>query len=288
MSKKVAIVVPVYKTTMSPDEQISFHHLRTHLRGHDTFLMTPDDIGVTFDGLPVKAFPRKWFLGTHTYSELLVSPQFYEAFSDYEFILIYQLDCLAFSDSLLVWCQKGIDYVGAPWIRHEGEHLEFGAVGNGGLSLRNVQSALRILKKYHQPHRKLLRRLQFALNLIRRMGKRLIKGVRSVMKTGTASLSQRGIKEARKAIRESRPEWFNEDIFWSFEAPVLDPSFHIPPPEEAVAFSFEQEPRFCFERNGNKLPFGCHNWAGFDRGFWEQHIEKPREPYLAQQWKVEN
>ncbi len=281
-NKTVAIVVPVYKKEMNADEQIAFHHLRTHLRGHDTFLMTPDDLGITFDGLPVKTFPRKWFLGTHTYSELLVSSEFYQAFADYEYILLYQLDCAVFSDDLLAWCSKGFDYIGAPWTRREGGQIAFREVGNGGLSLRNVHSALRVLQIYHQPLRKLTRRLQFVLNLIRQVWKRLTGGIRSVIKTGPASLAQRGFNEARKAVRVAKPEYHNEDIFWSFEAPQLDPSFTIPSAEVAVAFSFEQEPRFCFEKNGRKLPFGCHNWAGFDRGFWEEYLERPSQAYTAE------
>ena len=39
--------------------------------------------------------------------------KFYRAFADYEYILIYQLDCLVFASSLEEWCGKGWDYVGS-------------------------------------------------------------------------------------------------------------------------------------------------------------------------------
>ena len=62
---------------------------------------------------------EKYFISKESYSRLLVSKSFYEAFSEYEYILIYQPDCLVFSDQLLEWCKKGNDYIGAPWYKTE-------------------------------------------------------------------------------------------------------------------------------------------------------------------------
>lgn len=75
-----------------------------------------------------------------------------------------------------------------------------------------------------------------------------------------------------------RNPWPYEDKFWSLEAPRLDPSFQIPPPEVAVAFSFETEPRFCFEANGHRLPFGCHRWMTHDPDFWRPFLRPPADP----------
>jgi hypothetical protein len=63
-----------------------------------------------------------------------------------------------------------------------------------------------------------------------------------------------------------------EDKFWSEEAPRLLQTFRVPPPEVAVAFAFETEPRFCYEQNDRRLPFGCHRWSTHDRAFWEPHL----------------
>jgi hypothetical protein len=46
----------------------------------------------------------------------------------------------------------------------------------------------------------------------------------------------------------------------------------VAPVEEALGFSFEREPRYCFERNGGRLPFGCHAWNRWDRPFWEPYL----------------
>ena len=89
-----------------------------------------------------------FFADISGYTKLLLAKQFYQAFADYEYILIYQPDCLVFSDDLEYWCAKGWDYVGAPWFRdHENDPTGgLWAVGNGGLSLRNVSSALAVLR----------------------------------------------------------------------------------------------------------------------------------------------
>jgi hypothetical protein len=74
---------------------------------------------------------------------------------------------------------------------------------------------------------------------------------------------------ARQFVRD-RYVW--EDKFWSNDAPRIVSDFRIPPPEIAIAFAFESEPRFCFEQNGGRLPFGCHKWEAHDPTFWAPYI----------------
>lgn len=73
----------------------------------------------------------------------------YKAFAKYEYMLIAQLDAVCFRDDLDEWCGKDYDYVGAPWC-HLCKHVcrtdqyrsEEKLVGNGGLSLRKIQTFL--------------------------------------------------------------------------------------------------------------------------------------------------
>jgi len=176
------------------------------------------------------------------------------------------LDCLIFRDELEAWASKGYDFIGAPLFKGytTPTSKELWRVGNGGLSLRNVHSHLRVLKSktirgYIYPHNGW------------------------VPADGTDFLSERGLYQRMIPwYRRYHPfsKWVtieeelknydqNEDYFWSQEAPKFDPSFKIPSAEEALAFAFENEPRWCFERNNRKLPFGCHAWARYDREFWE-------------------
>ena len=81
-----------------------------------------------------------------------MSSCFYSSFLDYDFMLIYQLDALVFSDELMAWCQKDYSYIGAPWIEvppsgkktgYKASQLLYQKVGNGGLSLRKVKQHYR-------------------------------------------------------------------------------------------------------------------------------------------------
>ena len=109
-----------------------------------------------------------------------------------------------------------------------------GSVGNGGFSLRKVDAAIA------------------ALTSPRRL------------------LSDAGAEHAYRGADHCH---LPEDMFWSYEAPRLVDGFRIPRPREALNFSFETEPRFCFEHTGGCLPFGCHGWANpLHRTIWEPYL----------------
>ena len=48
----------------------------------------------------------------------------------------------------------------------------------------------------------------------------------------------------------------------------------IAPVEVGLKFAFEAHPRYCFEKNMNKLPFGAHAWDKWDSDFWKNWIGK--------------
>ena len=64
----------------------------------------------------------------------------------------------------------------------------------------------------------------------------------------------------------------NEDLFIADRAKHYYPDFKIAPLEVALRFGFESVPRYCYEQNGHKLPFGCHAWERYDPEFWEQFL----------------
>jgi Protein of unknown function (DUF5672) len=245
---RAAVAVPAYRLDLDEDERISFRHLRRYLGPYDTFLVAPDTLGGTFEGLPAKHFDPGFFRDVRSYSALLLEPQFYRAFSSYDFLLVYQLDSLVLADELEAWCTRGYDYVGAPWTRRspDGRVVLTGA-GNGGFSLRRVASCLEVLDVARRPLARLRTGARHWTALVR-----------------------------RAVVRRSFGQAFLfEDKFWSYEAPRLCPWFGVAPAETALEFAFETEPRACFERNDRRLPFGCHNWALYDRAFWEPHLLDP-------------
>lgn len=261
--KNVAIVVPMYKTSLNEDETISMLHLHRFLGDYDRYFMSPKGLKFKFEGFfsgfGVKYFKKKFFKGVINYSELMLREEFYQAFSEYEYILIYQTDVVVFSDQLKEWCQKGYDYVGAPWFKDTlGHGYEFpDACGNGGFSLRNVEKSIKAIRMLKKPWLHTLYRLLLCVpNKIFRYKPFIF----HVIKEWTESAPHR--------------TQLLEDRYWSFEVPKYLPDFKIPSPDEGLKFSMEVGPEYCFKRNNNQLPFGSHAWAKYDRKFWEPYLLK--------------
>lgn len=238
----VAVVVPTHRFPLSGDDRIAIRHLRTHLGEFDRYMIGPHIPPDEFSDFARPPSSGCDFVDRTTYNRLLMSERFYRAFEGYEYILIYQLDCLVFSNALEEWCRKGFDYIGAPWFERwhnfraeQSEYLEdivegFGSVGNGGFSLRRVDTALAVLASMQRSLYD-----TFAQGLIATPG-------------------------------------LHEDIFWSFHAPKFMDEYRIPTPRGALQFAFETEPRYCYRENGNRLPFGCHGWLTYERDFWEPFL----------------
>ena len=96
-------------------------------------------------GDAVVEFPAENFRSVKTYSRLMLSPNFYATFADFEYILIYQLDAFVFYDALEEFCSLGWDYIGAPWPYLAKVDEKFLRVGNGGFSLRKVKACHELL-----------------------------------------------------------------------------------------------------------------------------------------------
>jgi len=267
--KPVAIVVPLYQETLTPEEEISVKHLVHFLGRYPKYLVAPKSLKAGLEGFGIKRFDDKYFKTRDTYSDLLLSKGFYQTFSDYEYILIYQLDALVFSDQLLEWCDTGLDYVGAPWLKSPfTEFITHPAVGNGGFSLRKIQSFLKVFEsknycvdpdKYWERFCAGRSKSSQYLNLPRKYLKRLrhFNGVHW--------------ETSRWSTGKSSPHP-NEDCFWSFEAIKYHPDFRIATVEEGLRFAFETVPRQCFQENKQRLPFGCHAWAKYDIEFWKPFL----------------
>ena len=147
--EKVCIAIPIYKTNFSELEDISFQQYKKILGHHDSYFVMPEHLRHSDwqdYGLPAIFFPDEFFHNIPMYSRLMMSEEFYKAFNQYEYLLIYQLDAFAFNDRLLEFCQMGFDYIGAPHPRYGIHWNKLGQVGNGGFSLRNVEKCLWVSK----------------------------------------------------------------------------------------------------------------------------------------------
>jgi len=241
------VLLIVYRSSLSATEEIAVRQCRRVLGAHPLIVVAPEGLRLPplLRTLPAERFPTECFRDVRAYNELMLSPAFYHRFSGFGHLLIHQLDAFVFRDELLSWCNKGHDYIGAPWINMsfprspEWEGLLHGLVpassfarwsgrldvGNGGFSLRRVDTMLHILD-----HQKRLREVW-----------------------GTR----------------------NEDGFWGIAARLAlsESEYRTPDKEEAMAFATETQPADCYRRTG-RLPFGCHAWNKIDPGFWLPHIQR--------------
>lgn len=265
-SKLVAVIVPLSnRVELTQDEEISLRHLMHFLGRYDKYLVIPPDLNVNFPGFRNKSFPDRFFGSAAAHCQLLLSSLFYEAFNDYKFILIYHLDALVFSDQLSFWCEKGYDYVGPPWVKldhapYAGMPIFEGKVGNGGFSLRKIDSFLKVINSevlYEEPSD------YWKQNYA---SKPLL--------TRWLNLPKRFLKHYRRwnnVKLEIARFPHNEDCFWVNRATHYYPDFKIPSVDTALHFGFEYAPDVCFEKIGT-MPFGCHAWPIYDRAFWEPHL----------------
>lgn len=176
MNKQYCIVIPIYKETLDCVEEISLNRLRKVLLDDkvldkvctDVYLVCPKGLDTSnyekiyntwdeFTFLKKKEFDPSYFKSTDTYSQLCISYDFYNSFNEYDYMLIYQLDCYLFRDEISAWCNKGYDYIGGPilstdcgWdtvkksMQKNGKEVWHPYVGNGGFSLRKISTFLDI------------------------------------------------------------------------------------------------------------------------------------------------
>ena len=161
--------------------------------------------------LQVQRYAPKHFVSVQSYNDLVVSPGFYAPFaSQYDYLLISQLDSFLLSNQITEFCNSGYDYYGAPWkVGFPQYRFLFNRwpiqtnkkrfyVGNGGLSLRKIASTLNLL--------------------------------------------------ARKEGHISRT-FFMEDAFFGYWGSI-DPTFKACPPLMAAKFALEIEPEFWMAQTG--------------------------------------
>jgi hypothetical protein len=270
-SKKVAIVVPLSnRTELLPDELVSLKQLRQHLGRYDKFAVAPPGVDLRLDDFKSIRFPAKYFGSVAAHNRMLISPDFYRAFLDYEYIFFYHLDSLAFSDELEQWCSAGWDFIGPPFIPcDETPWIKEPRVGNGGFALLRVESALKVIYNRYREEPG-----SFWLDMFTRNGAYFLPWIR-LMEWVHAKLP--GLPVIRGLVYEWRASenpigLKNNDMFWSFLAGRFFPDFRLAPVEEGLRFAFEAAPRKCLEMNGGRMPFGCHAWGRYDRAFWEQYL----------------
>jgi len=142
------IVVPIYKETLTFHEEVSLKRLIKVNKENPVVFVAPKGLlkfnysqYLARQNYSLKYFDSRYFKSISTYNRLLLSTSFYKCFLNFEFILIYQLDAFIFHDNLNEWCEKGYDYIGAPW-------FDFKKAYNFYVKMRNSSNpAFKFLKR---------------------------------------------------------------------------------------------------------------------------------------------
>ena len=150
-----AVVIPVYKENLNEFEKISLTQVKKILgKKYPIIFVAPEGKKFPYFSKREKVvyFKEEFFKSIHTYNILMKTKEFYQAFLEYEYILIYQLDAFVFSDKLEYFCNLGYDNIGAPWpyywcsnTKKLRGYSKMPRVGNGGFCLRKVQSAYKFI-----------------------------------------------------------------------------------------------------------------------------------------------
>lgn len=267
-ASRACVLVPVYRAALSADERLSLRQTHRVLAAHPRIAVGPQSL---FDARPdwlaeftaVERFDERYFAGIAGYNALMLEPAFYARFARYDYVLICQTDALPFKDTLLAWCDRGYDYVGAPWLEDSDRYLwksfaiwrqhrravrhqragrvdaegrprgsQFSSqVGNGGFSLRRVASLQRAL-----------------------------------------SLNADRVAKALRDFEAHRHRSDHEDVFLSVTLAREGAGLRIPRYDTAIRFAIENAVPWALAQLRGELPFGCHAW-GKHREQWRAVFE---------------
>jgi len=265
--KKIVVIIPVYQNNISEDESLSMRLAAKFLSSYSVIFIAPEgfDSQRKYNQLLLgswKYFPEEYFKSPSTYSKLMLSSFFYKSFSEYGYMLIYQLDGLVLNRSLEYWCSLGYSYIGAPLrfsalglLCHQ-ERKFFEVVGNGGISLRKISDFYKLLHDRETLDKNTFSWLYFIASIL----------------SG---------KTAKKWMNVSPKKYpFNEDGYWSFEAEKYDKNFSVAPLDIAAQFSLERFPSY-FSRKylEGELPFAAHAWKKYELEWWEEKFSKHKNRF---------
>jgi hypothetical protein len=268
VNNQVVILIIAHKQHLTGSEQKSLKQCHDILGKYPIHLICPQglDTGIYQSVCPevsIDHIDPKWQSNYGMFNRLKISSFLYDRYSKYKFILFYELDAWVFKDELTEWCDKNYDYIGAPWF--EGwdvpKSTDIVGVGNGGFSLRNVESALRINKRIARI--KQLRAFWFRSKL---------QGVWRFEKFLLAfknAFQLQSIKYLEQIVFDRA---LQEDYYWCDIVGNTFRDFKVAPSNEAIKFSFEVNPSYLYQENGTRLPFGCHAWEKFQPEFWKAFI----------------
>lgn len=258
-TEKVVILIPIYRAFFDDFEKKSLKSVNQHLKSFPIIFIAPESLDIDFlkeyeiqFNYEICRFEDHFFKSINGYNQLLLSSHFYEAFLNYEYMLICQTDAYVFKNELSLWISKGFDYIGAPWL--DSKKILFN----------------------HKP--------RFIFNKIKRifgLKQRLYNHINQVGNGGfslrkTKLFYNISLKEKDQIAyflsNKEKENYHIEDVFWSLYVPQKH-SFLKPDYKTALCFCVDRKPEVAFGFLNGELPFACH---GFNKKgvvkFWSKYI----------------
>jgi len=265
-SKQAVILIIVHKEKLTIEEEASLKQCYKILGNYKIVILSPEGLNINAykDNIPVIEFDfidPKWQSSYAMFNRLKILPFLYKRYQEYEYILFYELDAWVFKDDLAYWCDKGYDYIGAPWYdgyHNANEQSSFIGVGNGGFSLRNVKAHLKALNSFSY--------IQSPFKLMLNYEWKHLKHPRNLLEI----IYNFTIKNNTYYLFNNFN--YNEDTFWGSICNQNFKWFKVPGKEIASQFSMEMNAPKLFKQN-ESLPFGCHGWYKHGKDFWSKHIK---------------
>lgn len=256
-NKLVVILIIIHKEVVTEYEKQSLWQCFNVLSNYRIVFICPEGLNVG----NYQAFTKNaefdfinpdWHKDYNSFNRLKISKLLYKKYFKYKYILFYESDAYVFRDELDYWCNSNYDYIGAPVDissrRNFDEFKRQKYILNGGLSLRKVNSHLKVLSTFKKlkPDSYIMeqRKSLSASDKLTTYPKYLL------TKFGFNNNSHHLLNDFKR----------NEDIFWSYFVPNRFHWFKIPILQEAMKFSFDLNPEYYYLKNNNMLPFGCHGW----------------------------
>jgi len=257
MKKKYCIVTPTQKEILTKYERLSLKTIHKVFKEEDKYLVTFPENKLKLDYFENKYFEKSYFKNIDSYNKLCMSSNFYTQFSNYEYILLCQLDVIVLSKYFLEKIfERKISYIGAPagkknlFDRKRKKLWGRRFYCNGGFSLRNIDDFLNVLNS---------EKIQNPINSVTFKG---------CLKNGFFK-NYKLLYEASKKNNKDKVNYFiknfdlPEDTFWTYFAKVFNKNFVLPTLSEANNFSFDGDPYFFYKKNYNRLPMGLHGYHNY-------------------------
>ena len=275
----ICITIPIYKETLDSFEIQSINRCIEILSQYSIYFVCSKTLNTSFykahfqDIKKYMFFDKQYFESLRGYNQLLLNINYYEVFSKYEYMLVYQTDCYVFKDELLYWASKNFDYIGGVWFKnfhnYNNNKPKLWFPGNGGFSLRKISTFIKVLNS-----KKRLKNYSQLEEEKKKLGK--TKGLKSFKNSILFFLKFFGYKNSVSFYAKHFDN--NEDVFFS----NLCMEYHmlkVPKVSDALLFSWDSNPEYLYQQL-NQLPFGSHAWFRDDkpyennRAFWLNIINK--------------